>query len=79
MTHASMNVELEEDLGYSKYDYRNKQMENSLNGTYKKIVYICQGEIELEVSPPTETVNMSRRLSKSTKWILSPSSRKSVS
>ena len=44
-----MDAELEDDLGYSKYDYRNEETDNSRNGTYKKTVNNSQGEIELEV------------------------------
>ena len=44
-----MDAELEDDLGYSKYDYRNKETDNSRNGTYKKTVSSSQGDIELEV------------------------------
>lgn len=45
----AMDAELEEKLGYSKYDYKNKQTDNSRNGSYKKTVTSSQGEIELEV------------------------------
>ena len=44
-----MDAELEEELGYSKYDYRNKQTENSRNGHYKKTVISSQGDIDLDV------------------------------
>jgi transposase-like protein len=44
-----MDAELEEDLGYSRYDYKNKQTENSRNGNYKKTVSSSQGEIELSI------------------------------
>ena len=44
-----MDAELEDELGYSKYDYRNKQTSNSRNGHYKKTVSSSQGEIELQV------------------------------
>ena len=44
-----MDAELEDELGYSKYDYRNKQTSNSRNGHYKKTVNSSQGEIELLV------------------------------
>ena len=40
-----MDAELEDDLGYSKYDYRNKETDNSRNGTYKKTVSSSQGDI----------------------------------
>lgn len=45
----AMDAEVEEELGYSKYDYKNKQTENSRNGSYKKTVTSSQGDIELEV------------------------------
>lgn len=45
-----MEVELEEDLGYSKYSYKNKTGANNRNGTYSKTVNISQGTIELQVS-----------------------------
>ncbi len=44
-----MDAELESDLGYSKYDYRNKQTDNSRNGSYKKTVASSQGDVELPV------------------------------
>ena len=44
-----MDAELESDLGYSKYDYRNKQTDNSRNGSYKKTVASSQGDVELTV------------------------------
>ncbi len=44
-----MDAELEKELGYSKYDHRNKQTSNSRNGHYKKTVASSQGEIELKV------------------------------
>lgn len=44
-----MDAELEEELGYSKYDYKNKSTDNSRNGSYKKTVASSQGDIELEI------------------------------
>jgi transposase-like protein len=44
-----MDAELDDELGYSKYDYKNKQTDNSRNGHYKKTVNSSQGEIELSV------------------------------
>ena len=41
--------ELEEELGYSKYDYRNKETDNSRNGHSGKTVRSSFGEIELNV------------------------------
>ena len=45
----AMDAELDEELGYSKYDYKNKQTENSRNGSYKKTVSSSQGDVELTV------------------------------
>lgn len=44
-----MDTELEEELGYSRYDYKNKRTDNSRNGSYKKTVSSSQGEIDLKV------------------------------
>lgn len=44
-----MDAELEDELGYSKYDYKNKQTENARNGYYKKTVASSQGDVELTV------------------------------
>jgi len=44
-----MDAELESDLGYSKYDYRNKQTDNSRNGSYRKTVTSSQGDVELTI------------------------------
>ncbi len=41
--------ELDEELGYSKYDYKNKATDNSRNGTSSKKVRSSYGEIDLEV------------------------------
>jgi transposase-like protein len=44
-----MDAELEDELGYSKYDYKNKQGSNSRNGSYSKTVSSSQGPVELKV------------------------------
>ncbi len=44
-----MDAEIEDELGYSKYDYKNKQTENSRNGSYKKTVTSSQGDMELTI------------------------------
>lgn len=44
-----LDPELEEELGYSRYDYKNKQTDNSRNGSYKKTVSSSQEEIDLKV------------------------------
>ena len=49
MIQEIMDAKLDDELGYSKYDYKNKQTDNSRNGKYKKTVSSSQGEIELSV------------------------------
>ena len=46
---AALDAELDNDLGYSKYDYKNKQTDNSRNGYSKKTVQSSAGEIEISV------------------------------
>jgi len=46
---GGLEAELDEELGYSKYDYRNKQTDNSRNGHSGKTVKSSLGEIELSV------------------------------
>lgn len=46
---GSLEGEMEEELGYSKYDYRNKDTENSRNGYSKKKVNTSFGKMEIEV------------------------------
>jgi transposase-like protein len=41
--------ELEEELGYSKYDYRNKETDNSRNGYSEKTLKSSLGDIEISV------------------------------
>lgn len=44
-----LKAELDQKLGYSKYDYRNKETGNSRNGYSKKTVISSQGPIELSI------------------------------
>lgn len=44
-----LDGELDEELGYSKYDYRNKETDNSRNGHTEKTLKSSMGEIELSV------------------------------
>ncbi len=41
--------ELDEELGYSKYDYRNKKTDNSRNGYSKKTLKTILGDLELSI------------------------------
>lgn len=44
-----LEVELEEDLGYSKYDYKSKGTDNRRNGYSKKTVISSMGDIDLDI------------------------------
>ena len=44
-----LEAELEEELGYSKHDYRNKETDNSRNGYTKKTINSSHGKIELSI------------------------------
>ena len=44
-----LEAELDEDLGYSKYDYHNKNTENSRNGYSHKTVKTSAGEVEIAI------------------------------
>lgn len=41
--------ELDEELGYTRYDYRNKETENSRNGHSKKTMHTSLGDMELDI------------------------------
>ena len=43
-----LDAELDDELGYSKYDYKNKETENSRNGHSKKTLKTSFGNIEVE-------------------------------
>jgi len=44
-----LESELEEELGYSKYDYRNKETDNSRNGHSRKSITTSNGELEIKI------------------------------
>jgi transposase-like protein len=44
-----LEAELEEKLGYSKYDYKNRETDNYRNGHSKKRVRSSYGDVEIEV------------------------------
>ena len=50
MLENGLEGELDDELGYTKYDYRNKDGENSRNGYSKKTLKTSFGETEIKVS-----------------------------
>ena len=49
MLENSLEGELDDELGYTKYDYRNKAGENSRNGYSKKTLKTSFGETEIKI------------------------------
>ena len=46
---GALDEELDEELGYSKYDYRNKDTENSRNGHSQKTMHTSYGDMEIAI------------------------------
>ena len=46
---GALDQELDEELGYSKYDYRNKETDNSRNGYSQKTLHTSYGDMEIDV------------------------------
>ena len=46
---GSLEGELEEELGYSKYDYRNKETDNSRNGYSAKTMHTNYGDMNVSI------------------------------
>lgn len=44
-----LDEELDEELGYSKYDYRNKDTDNSRNGHSKKTMHTSYEDMEVAI------------------------------
>lgn len=44
-----LDEELDEELGYSKYDYRNKDTDNSRNGHSRKTMHTNYGDMDLAI------------------------------
>ena len=44
-----LEAELDEELGYSRYDYKNKQTNNSRNGSYEKTLHTSYGDTDIKV------------------------------
>ena len=46
---GALDEELDEELGYSKYDYRNKETDNSRNGHSSKTMHTSYGDMDLAI------------------------------
>ncbi len=61
-----LEAELDDHLGYSKYEYKNKETKNSRNGNSSKRVISDLGELEIAM-PRDRYGDLNRRLLKSIK------------
>ena len=61
---GALDQEMDEELGYSKYDYRNKETDNSRNGHSQKTMHTSYGDMEIDI-PRTGKGSLNHRLSKS--------------
>ncbi len=55
---GALDEELDEELGYSKYDYRNKETDNSRNGHSSKTMHTSYGDMDGWQSQGIVTVTM---------------------
>ena len=46
---GALDEELDEELGYSKYDYRNKETDNSRNGHSSKTMHTSYGDMDIAI------------------------------
>ena len=46
---GTLDEEMDEELGYSKYDYKNKQTDNSRNGYSQKTMHTSYGDMEIDI------------------------------
>lgn len=46
---GTLDAEMDEELGYSKYDYKNKDTDNSRNGYSPKTMHTSYGDMEIDI------------------------------
>ena len=46
---GTLDAEMDEELGYSKYDYQNKDTDNCRNGHSTKTMHTSYGDMDIEV------------------------------
>ena len=63
---SGLEAELDDELGYGRYDYRNKNTDNSLNGHSSKTLRTSYGDVEVAVPrdrKPSLTSQIQKELS----------------
>ena len=61
---GALDEELNEELGYSKYDYRNKETDNSRNGHSKKTMRTSYGDMDIAIPRDRKGVYIMAQLSR---------------
>lgn len=61
---GALDEELNQELGYTNYDYRNKDTDNSRKGYSSKAMHTSYGDMEIAI-PVTEKANTNHSLSRS--------------
>ncbi len=46
---GALDEEMNEELGYSRYDYRNKETDNSRNGHSQNTMHTSYGDMEIDI------------------------------
>lgn len=46
---GALDEEMNEEIGYSRYDYRNKETDNSRNGHSQKTMHTNYGDMEIDI------------------------------
>ncbi len=67
---GALDQEMDGELGYSKYDYRNKETDNSRNRHYQKTMYTSYDKAMItwkSTFPGTGKVSLNLRLSRNTR------------
>ncbi len=66
-----LEAEMNNQLGYSKHDYKNKHTSNSRNGRSKKTVTSQYGEVDLQI-PRDREGEFEPQIVKNALWLLEP-------
>lgn len=61
---GALDQEMDEELGYFKFDYRNKEMYNSRNGHSQKTMHTSYGTMEIDI-PRDRTVSLNHNKGRS--------------
>ena len=61
---GALDQEMDEELGYSKYDYRNKETDNSRNGHSQKTMHTSYGDMEIDIPRDRKRTSLNAQIVK---------------